>query len=54
MLCQKQKSKRCTGRLKSSDGTVLEVMDHQCGPPDEASLCVKKQLCKVLYKTHIP
>lgn len=46
-LCQKQKSKRCTGRLKSCDGSVLQVTDHQCGPPDEAALCVQKQISKV-------
>lgn len=46
-LCLKQKSKRCKGRLKSKNEIVLEVTDHQCGAPDEASLDVKKQICKV-------
>ena len=48
-LCLKQQRKGCKGRLRSKNGDVLEVADHQCGPPDEALLEVKKQICKVSF-----
>lgn len=43
--CQKERSSRCRGMLKTKNGEVLEETDHSCGAPDTARLEVKKSIC---------
>lgn len=42
--CQKQRSARCRGTIKTKDGNVLSSNEHQCGAPDDARLEVKKSV----------
>jgi hypothetical protein len=42
LICLKEKSNKCKGRLVTNNGVVVRVSDHQC-VPDEASTDVKKK-----------
>ena len=43
MICLKEKSNKCKGRLVTNNGVVVRVSDHQC-VPDEASTDIKKAI----------
>lgn len=43
-VCLKEKSKKCTGRLKSKNQETVSVTEHQCGAPEVAAVEVKKQI----------
>lgn len=42
--CQKERSSRCRGMLKSKNGEVLEETEHSCAAPDTARLEVLKSI----------
>lgn len=42
--CQKERSTRCRGMLKSLNGEVMDVNDHSCGAPDAAQLEVMTRI----------
>lgn len=43
-MCLREKSNRCKGKMRSKKEDVSELL---CGPPDDASLEVRKRVEKV-------